>query len=498
VAVVDGAVHVNGLYTFGTSSDGGATWTSHPLPVRGPVASDVDHWPGRPAADVLMTMEGAGLYQTRNGTTWTKTGIPATDVSGVSTGVKSDGTPVLRAVDYEGLHVRALGDLRTDAEDWGSIGHEGGVGTALSQVEQSPVGDRKVWAIGSNALGGAVIKTGGADAGDADLTQVGPRTEISPVSLALSPRDPQSVAVSYVALSDSGFIVSHDGFKTWRTYTDGHRINQVLFDPTDPDRIWLATNDGLYRSDDGGTTETRLTTASAQSVYVDPADPSHVVVGEQPGIAVSFDGGSTFTSASIPDSYADVVTLVGVTVPDGPNAGSPLLVAGGAAWHPHGLSANGSGALVSTDGGQTWTPASNGLNALSIRSLAVSPDGSTVYAGTDEGGVHRTGTGSLVPPGTVITHTAVAAPQGLKAGDSAKISVQVAPAGRGPATGSVAVHVVRQGGGASYSGTPELGGGKATFSTSPITTPGTYQVVVTYRPTGSYATSTATTTFTVG
>ena len=34
---------------------------------------------------------------------------------------------------------------------------------------------------------------------------------------------------------------------------------------------------------------------------------------------------------------------------------------------------------------------------MSVRSLAVSPDGAWVYAGADEGGVHRTAVGALVP-----------------------------------------------------------------------------------------------------
>ncbi|MFB7115873.1 S8 family serine peptidase [Streptomyces sp. NPDC056291] len=497
MAAVDGSIYLNGLSSFSTSTDGGETWTSHPLPVRGPVAMDVDHWPGRPAGDVLMTMEGAGLYQTKDGTTWTKSGIAATTVSGVSVGTSGDGTPVLRAVDGEGMHVRALSALGTDAQDWGSIGHEGLIGAQLRQVAQSPVGDRKVWAIGNNATGGAVIKTGGPDATDAKLTKVGPKSELTPFALAVSPIEPQTVAVSYGSISEAGFMVSHDGFATWRTHADGRRINQILFDPSNADRIWLATDDGLYRTDDGGETEKQLTTTPVKSVHVDPADPSHVVVGKQPGVAVSFDGGATFADATIPDSYANIVALVGVTVPDGPKAGAPLLVAGSAAWRPHGLTANGSGAFVSADGGRTWTPASAGLNAMSIRSLTVSPDGKAVYAGTDTGGVHRTSTSALVPPDVVVTRTTLTTPAPIKVGDKPKISVQVTPADRGPVTGTVVVHIVRQGGGASYSGIVKLGGGKADYRMPAIATAGTYDVVATYQPTGSYATSTGTTTFVV-
>jgi hypothetical protein len=357
------------------------------------------------------------------------------------------------------------------------------------QVAQSPVGDHAIWAIGNNAFGGAEIKTGNADATDADLAQVGPTGEFTPLTLALSPTDPRTVAVSYGSVSESGFMVSHDGFATWRTYADGRRINQILLDPADADRIWLATSSGLYRSDDGGGTEERLTPTPADAVYVDPADPSHVVVGEQPGIAVSNDGGTTFAEATIPDSSAGIDALAAVTVPDGPKAGASLLVAGGHRWHPHGLTANGSGAFVSGDGGRTWTPANTGLDALSIRSLAASADGRTLYAGTDEGGVQRTSTRALVPADLVPTRTAVTTRAIVRSGTPAKITVRVTSAAARP-TGSVVLHVTRSGGGAAYSGVVTLVNGKAAYHLPAIASPGVYDVVATYRPTGSFGTST--------
>lgn len=395
--MVDGVAYASGLSSYSTSTDAGASWQSHPLPVQGPLATDVDHWPGRPAGSLVLAMENAGYYATDDGEHWTRTGVPGTDVHGVHAGTGADREPVLRAVDAEGLRVRSAADVAPDAQDWGSIGHEGWIGHELTQVTQSPLGDRDVWAIGTNAFGGAKIRTGPAGASDADLRDVGPSGSFTPLSVAVSPHDERTVAVSYGSVVDSGVMVSRDGFATWRTYANDLRTTQVAFDPTDPRRLWLATATGLYWSDDLGATLTRLTRANTRSVWVDPEDTDHVVVGEQPGIRVSTDGGRSFTAAELPDSYADVAALVALEVPDGPAAGTRLLVAGAQRWRPYGLAANGAGVFVSADGGTSWTPASGGLTAMSVLSLSVSPDGAWVYAGTTEGGVHRTPTSSLLP-----------------------------------------------------------------------------------------------------
>jgi hypothetical protein len=395
--LTDGTVYASGLSSYSTSSDKGATWQTHPLPVHGPLASDVDHWPGAPAGQVVMAMEGAGYYTTDDGEEWTKTGVSGSDVSGVHAGVDADGEPVLRAVDFEGLHQQHLAELGPDTQDWGSVGAEGIIGRQLTHVAQSPLGDRTVWAVGTNAFGGGRILTAGAGESDADLAQVGPTGGFSPTALAVSPHHEETVAVGYTSLIDSGLMVSRDGFETWTSYDHGLLIQQVVPDPVDDERLWLATSSGLYRSDDLGRTITRLTQDEARSVWVDPEDTDHVVVGELPGIRVSTDGGESFRAAEVPNTSAAVDTFVAVEVPDGPAAGAELLVAGAARWRPYGLAANGAGVLVSGDGGATWASASNGLTAMSVRSLAVSPDGAWLYAGTDEGGVHRTAVSALVP-----------------------------------------------------------------------------------------------------
>lgn len=489
VQVVDGRLYLSGLFSYTTSDDYGTTLAEHALPVDGPLITDVDRWPGSPAGSALISMENAGLYETDDGDAWSKIGLSATSVSSVSVGTDADGTAVLRATDQEGVHERALADLAPSEQDWGSTGNEGYYGVALSQVEQSTV-DGRVWSIGADAVGTAKIAAG-APGEPSDL--VGPHSSFGTSALALSPSAANTVAVGYSALGEAGWIVSTDGFATWTTYDVGHYVNQLAFDPTRKRRLWIATADGLFRSDDLGATTTRLTTAPAESVLV---DGQRVVVGEQGGIRYSTDGGATFRAAVVPSSTVRIGTLTSLTLPSGRLKGVEVLVAGAQQWSRAGLAINGGGAYVSTDLGRTWVPASGGLTAMSVRSLAVSADGAWVYAGTDDGGVHRTTSSSLVPASAVAKTKVAVKASGLRVGRRTTLDV-VLTAASGKPTGTVKVTIARRGGGASYTKVLTLKAGKATWTTPVLAKAGGYVVTATYRPTGLFQASTGTKVVTV-
>jgi hypothetical protein len=58
---------------------------------------------------------------------------------------------------------------------------------------------------------------------------------------------------------------------------------------------------------------------------------------------------------------------------------------------------SGSGVFKTTDGGASWSAASNGITSKNIWSLAIDPSNhATVYAGTDSGGVFKTSDGGLL------------------------------------------------------------------------------------------------------
>jgi hypothetical protein len=65
------------------------------------------------------------------------------------------------------------------------------------------------------------------------------------------------------------------------------------------------------------------------------------------------------------------------------------LYAGTTSHAANGLVKGGRGVLRSSDGGQSWVNISAGLQNTAVTSLAFSPDGRWLYAGTVDGGTHR-------------------------------------------------------------------------------------------------------------
>ena len=124
-----------------------------------------------------------------------------------------------------------------------------------------------------------------------------------------------------------GVYLSDDGGRTWdhAGLTGTHHIGRVCIDPNRPDRMWVAAlgelysenqGGGVYRTEDGGDTWTRVLTvqgnaksvAGAVDLVVDPRNPDHLYAstwdrtrrahefteaGAGSGIWESEDGGDT-------------------------------------------------------------------------------------------------------------------------------------------------------------------------------------------------------------
>ncbi|MGW5428316.1 hypothetical protein ACWET9_14020 [Streptomyces sp. NPDC004059] len=97
-------------------------------------------------------------------------------------------------------------------------------------------------------------------------------------------------------------------------------------------------------------------------------------------IRISTDGGQTFRTSDIgglPTYVRDVLRV------------GDALCAATARYRPNGVLRGGRGVLRSTDDGRTWSNISTGLQDLDTTSLVASPDGTALYVGTIDGGVHR-------------------------------------------------------------------------------------------------------------
>jgi photosystem II stability/assembly factor-like uncharacterized protein len=171
------------------------------------------------------------------------------------------------------------------------------------------------------------------------------------LALAVSPDDPETV----YAATGAGVYLSRDGAVTWRhldglessvfaiarppSAEEGLIVEDVVLDPFDAQRILAAVMDaGVYRSEDGGETWTQA------SAGMDPNEP-------------------------VFDLAAD------------PNRPGVFYVS---SWQ--------SGVLATADHGGSWRQLAGGLSFFGMRALALSEDGTVLYAGTRGGGVFRLGT----------------------------------------------------------------------------------------------------------
>lgn len=175
-------------------------------------------------------------------------------------------------------------------------------------------------------------------------------------ALAMDPRHPQ---IYYAAKSTSGVLKSEDGGVTWRTVAEGltARVNALIIDPSQPERLLAGTESGVFRSEDGGEHWERvgLDDANVRILVLSQEHPQVIYAGlDHANIYRSDDGGTSWTQLSTPPGD-DVLDL----------AVDP--------HHPHVLFAATaqSGLVKSADGGETWEKLF--LEKPLIRAVALHP-----------------------------------------------------------------------------------------------------------------------------
>ncbi len=169
-----------------------------------------------------------------------------------------------------------------------------------------------------------------------------------------------------------GLFQSSDGV-IWSAGSTDLSARQVLAlgaDPSAPATLWAGTDDGVYRSADGGAHWARTGASLSGAVHAVLAPSGgaagRVFAAADAGLFVTTNGGATWT------------TVPGVAVPADAlarDAGSGALAAGTAV-----------GVFESTDGGASWVAANEGLANPRVLSVAYLP-GRGLLAGTNGGSV---------------------------------------------------------------------------------------------------------------
>ncbi len=210
---------------------------------------------------------------------------------------------------------------------------------------------------------------------------------------AFAPSDPQIVyaATRNWTTSDSiepvypglGVYRSEDGGDTWQpandSHTEGLAIGAVQVHPTDPQVVYAASffTSGVFKTTDGGKNWTPINSGLPQPlprievIAINAQSPETIYIAGQSGVFKSTDGGGSWKQLA---AGLDPTPGIRAMVLD-PNNGDTIY-----------LGMRHLGIYYSTDGGETFQPLTQGLDPLEgvmpILSLALSSDGSVLYAGT--------------------------------------------------------------------------------------------------------------------
>ena len=233
---------------------------------------------------------------------------------------------------------------------------------------------------------------GGASWVEANVGLFDPVTLIEPLDVPALSIDPSNPQILVAGTRFSEIFRSIDGGATWTRQTIGGfglglETTGFARDPSDPQRIYAASSQGLILSVDGGVEWGFFGDAGISffSVAVDPSSPATVYAGNVSGFGLgkSTDSGATWESANgnLP------VTRVG-DIDFFPAIRAVAVAPDGSAVY---IATADDGLFRSTDGGANWTALEEGLNERSFHSLAfvAGQPPTTLLAGGNGGGVYR-------------------------------------------------------------------------------------------------------------
>ncbi|NNF38951.1 MAG: hypothetical protein HKN71_09800, partial [Gemmatimonadetes bacterium] len=161
--------------------------------------------------------------------------------------------------------------------------------------------------LNSGGPGSALWKT--TDGGDSWTEVAGngfPTAVKGRIGLALAPSNPDVMYAMVEAEEEedgsggNGLYRSDDGGTTWEKTSDENTrpfyYSQVRVDVENPDRVYFSSTPVKY-SDDGGRTSGNTTVGvhvDHHAMWMDPNDPNHMIVGNDGGIALSWDRGGNW------------------------------------------------------------------------------------------------------------------------------------------------------------------------------------------------------------
>jgi photosystem II stability/assembly factor-like uncharacterized protein len=344
------------------SDDLGVTW--QPVP-KGPGGGQIQSLAlaaGQPST-LHVALDGKTWRSDDGGTSWKPTAFPlATSCLAVA--------PSISQVVYgaNGFSVFASGDGGATVHQVAPVSR---LFVLIRALAVSPLSPSELFAVTNQGL----FKS--ADGGSTwSLLPVGGLA----VALTI---DPFSAATLYAGTADGAFIVSHDGGSTWTRQGSGlgaGSVDVIAADPAARGTLYAGVNGdstaGIWKSVDGGATFVLSTaTVKVDALAASAARPGMVLAGLEPaGVLASLDGGTTWTATN--HGLSGTVVIAAAADPFTPGT----LYASVYSHNQHNFDVTGIddqalplGLQRSRDGGSTWTRADRGLDASFVVKLVAHP-----------------------------------------------------------------------------------------------------------------------------
>ena len=372
---VNGTVYESSANSIQVTSDGGAHWTTWPQPVP----NIDDQQVAVAGRTVYIGTWDTGLFATTDHGahySWLG-GVPDINVYAMAVAAGPGGGELVAGTVSDTYRATARQAATGDPSAWGKPAPQAVTGETIPLVATGQ--DRSVvYKVRSGPRLGTYTIYGSHDAG-ATWRQLGPGYYGNPGALLVDPADPKDLYVTgSSSLTGTTLNASHDAGATWTSITIPASITALAGDPSNPARLWFGGATGLWTSQDRGKTFGKLQSVPVGALTVPKT--GHLVVGGT-RLFTSTNGGVTLRPAQDPPLDLSVTALLA-----SPRNPATLYAATGA-FHEAGLLKGGHGVLRSTDGGRSWHPFSNNLTDRDILSLAITPNGRTLYAGTQRGGI---------------------------------------------------------------------------------------------------------------
>ncbi|MEW6296455.1 MAG: hypothetical protein AB1671_01770 [Thermodesulfobacteriota bacterium] len=411
------------------STDGGVTWTATNFPDLGVSIVRLD--PTNPAILYAGTT-GSGVFKsTDRGMNWAAMNNGLRNLRILTLAVD----PAMSMVVYVGTEGDGVSKSVDGGTNWGTA-NRGVINTYVRAVALDPTDPAIIYA---GTAGNGVFRST-----DRGANWVPTNDGLGSLLVAALALDPVTPTTLYAGTYDKGIFKSTDSGMRWVPVNDGLpstdeelSVSDLTIDPTSPQTLYAVVNGKVFQSNTGGVVwlarSTGLSGFGVEDLAIDPQTPTTLYASAKEGVFKSTNGGVSWSLMEEGLELVDIFSLVldptdSTVLYAGTNGGIFKSTDAGESWVPGGLAAfvtaltmdptnptvlyagvrpsaeTEGGVFGSADGGATWVSMNAGLTNPAVAALAIEPaTGSTLYAGTEGGGVfdfQLTDT----PPGGILAY----------------------------------------------------------------------------------------------